>query len=272
MISCVIRTFNEKQYIGELLNILNIQSIGKKPEIIIVDSGSADGTIDIVKKYDVKLIQIKKEEFNYSYALNLGIENCSNELIAILSGHSIPSDESWMGKMISHFDDSKTAAVYSRQIPLPNADPYEVLRLERMFGKSASDTSNFSNAACFIRKSIWQQHPFVIMPAAEDKEWANWAVNRGYKIIYEPDAEVYHSHNESCRKAAERIIQIERAGDLSINRQRNILITLKQSAGMFVRDISKLPMIQLNACKKLALIRDCAARSFWYAYDFNRKE
>jgi GT2 family glycosyltransferase len=154
---------------------------------------------------------------------------------------------------------------------MPDADPYEVLRIEKMFGDEAKSGESFSNAACCIRKSVWEEHPYQILPAAEDKEWAQWAINHGYKIIYEPKAEVFHSHNEPSRKAANRIIQIERAMDLRIQRSRNSLLTFKQSIGMFLRDLKKLPVMQVNICKKLALIKNCAAKSFWYAYDFNRK-
>jgi glycosyltransferase involved in cell wall biosynthesis len=272
MISCVIRTFNEGELFNQLLNSISAQNIGLKPEIVVVDSGSSDGTVEIARKFAAKLVQIKKEDFNYSYALNLGIESCQNELVAILSGHAVPFDESWLIKTTTHFNDERVAAVYCRQIPMPDADPYEILRIDKMFGDTYQAGEHFSNAACCIRKSVWEKHPFAILPAAEDKEWAQWAMNNGYKIIYEPKAEVYHSHNEPCRKAANRIIQIERANDLRINRARNNLLTLKQSIGLFVRDLKKLPVMQVNIYKKLALIRDCAARSFWYAYDFSRKK
>jgi rhamnosyltransferase len=271
MISCVIRTFNEGKLIDQLLSALSVQSIGM-PEIVVVDSGSTDGTVETVKTYKTKLIQIKKEDFNYSYALNLGIQNAKHELIAILSGHSIPYDESWLEKMSSHFKDEKVAGVYCKQIPMPGADPYEALRIRKMFSDSEKTEANFSNAACCIRKSIWQEHQFAILPAAEDKEWAQWAISNGYKIIYEPKAEVYHSHNECCRKSANRIIEIERANDLRIMRKRSNALTLKQSAGLFVRDFKKLGLIDGGFLKKLSLTRDCAARSFWYAYDFKRNK
>ncbi|OHB60641.1 MAG: hypothetical protein A2Y12_02880 [Planctomycetes bacterium GWF2_42_9] len=269
MISCVIRTYNEQALLNQVLSALSVQSIGM-PEIVIVDSGSTDGTVEMAKQYKTKLIQIKKEEFNYSYALNLGIENTSYELVAILSGHSIPYDESWLEKISSHFRDEKVAGVYCRQIPMPDANPYEVLRIRKMFSDSEKTQANFSNAGCCIKKSIWQEHQFKILPAAEDKEWAQWAIDNCYKIIYEPKAEVYHSHNECCRKSANRIIDIERANDLRIMRRRSQILTLKQSAGLFVRDFKKLGMIDSGLLKKLSLARDCAARSFWYAYDFNR--
>ncbi|MEN6384942.1 MAG: glycosyltransferase family A protein [Phycisphaerales bacterium] len=272
MISCVIRTFNEGQLINQLLNSLFAQNYKYPPEIVVVDSGSTDGTIETIKKFNVQLIQIKKEDFNYSYALNLGIEKCGNELIALLSGHAVPFDETWFEKIITHFNDNRVAAVYCRQIPMPDANPYEVLRINKMFGDTEKSAEHFSNAACCIRKSVWQEHPYQILPAAEDKEWAQWAMNNGYKIIYEPRAEVYHSHNEPSRRAAARIIDIEKANDLRVRRNRTDMLTMKQSIGLFVSDLKKLPLIQSDIYTKLALIRDSAVKSFWYAYDFNRRK
>ncbi|HBG28280.1 MAG: hypothetical protein A2Y10_03200 [Planctomycetes bacterium GWF2_41_51] len=280
MISCVIRTFNERELIGELLNVMSAQNAGANLEIIVVDSGSMDGTIEIVKKHKVKLIQIKKEEFNYSYALNLGIKNCTNEFISILSGHSVPFDESWLKKMISHFENEKVAGVYCKQIPRPSAEVYEQLRLEKTFGNESKifDKGNldanmqFSNAACCIRKSVWQKHAFIIMPAAEDKEWAQWAINHDYKIVYDASTEAYHSHKDSCRRTAERIIEFEKAQDLRNNRKRNKIFTIRQSIGWFMRDLKKIPNFKENGLKKLTLLKDCAARSFWYTYDFDRKK
>ncbi|OQA02589.1 MAG: putative glycosyl transferase [Planctomycetes bacterium ADurb.Bin401] len=279
MISFVIRTYNEIAYIPKLIEMLQIQKSQDSKEIIIVDSGSTDGTLEMLNKYDVEILNIKKEDFNYSYALNEGIKNSKGEIIAILSGHSIPTNENWLKKMTTHFTDEKIAGVYCRQIPWLNADPYECLRLARTFDSKSrifdAITGNdlmFSNAASCIRRSVWEQHPFMILPAAEDREWAQWAIKTYYKIVYDATAEVYHSHKEPCRKSAKRLIDIEKARDIHKNARRNLLLTLKQSMGLFIRDIKKAPLMDENYIKKAMLLKDCAARSFWYAYDFNRKK
>jgi len=248
-ISVVIRTFNEAKFIGRLIENFRAQkNASTSTEIIVVDSGSTDGTVDIVKNLNVKLIEIAKSEFNYSYSLNLGIKRTKSDLIVILSAHAIPSQNNWLQKMSSHFENSKVAGVYSRQIPWPDADLHETLRIERMFGENPRSFSkktpnadmHFSNAASCIRRCVWEKHPFVIMPAAEDQEWAYWVIENGYIIIYEPEAAIYHSHNESCRKAAQRMIQLEKSADIRLSRKRNLVLTI-------------------------------IARSFWYIVDFKQK-
>ena len=60
-------------------------------QVVIVDSGSTDGTQAIVKGFPITLIQIKPEDFTYGYALNLGVANVDAEIVATLSAHSLPA-------------------------------------------------------------------------------------------------------------------------------------------------------------------------------------
>lgn len=279
-ISCIIRTLNEAEFIGRLIESLRSQRhSGADIEIIIVDSGSTDSTVEIIKKHGVKLIEMSKEQFDYSYSLNLGIKRTKSDLIVILSAHAIPSQNDWLEKMISHFENSKVAGVYSRQIPWPDADLHETLRIERMFGENPRSFSkkfpnadmHFSNAASCIRRCVWEKHPFVIMPAAEDQEWAHWAIENGYVIIYESKAAVCHSHNDSCRKSAHRMIQLEKSADTKLSRKRNLVLTIKQSIGWFIRGIKQILSPTYGKGRRVRLASQCIARSFWYIVDFKRK-
>jgi len=279
-ISAVIRTYNEAEYIGRLIQTLRAQSqYGQKLEIIVVDSGSTDSTIEILKKHNIKIISITREEFNYSKALNLGIEHSNGELIIILSAHAVPCENNWIEKMVKDFEDENVAGVYCRQVPWPQADPIEALRIEGTFGENSkifsggefSEAMKFSNAASGIRRSVWEKHRFLTMPAAEDREWAKWAVRNGYKIIYDTEFKVNHSHNESSRKAAQRVIALEKAGDIKNKMRRNSLLTVKQSAGWFIRDIRQIFSTNYTRGKKIKHTLQCLARSFWYILDFNRK-
>lgn len=279
-ISCVIRTLNEANFIGRLIQSLRAQkNIDADLEIIVVDSGSTDSTVEIVKKCGVKLIEIPKEQFNYSYSLNLGIKQTKSDLIVILSAHAIPCQNNWLQKIVSHFENSKVAGVYSRQIPWTDAGPHETLRIKRMFGENqksfSKETPNadmhFSNAASCIRRSVWEKHPFVIMPAAEDHEWAHLVIENGYTIIYEAKAAVRHSHNDSCRKSAQRMIQLEKSADIRLSRKRNPILTIKQSIGWFIKDVKRILSPTYGKGRRLKLASQCIARSFWYIVDFKRK-
>ena len=98
-IGCVIRTLNEAEFIGQCLDTLQSQNGEFDLEVVVVDSGSTDRTLDIINEYEVKLIKIDHKDirdFDYSYALNRGIQACSSEFIIILSAHSIPMQKNWI--------------------------------------------------------------------------------------------------------------------------------------------------------------------------------
>jgi rhamnosyltransferase len=231
----------------------------------------------MAKRFGVRLVEIHRNEFNYSKTLNIGIEQSSGELILIVSAHVLPREDDWLDKMISHFSDDSVAGVYCRQVPRAGADWREALRLEKQFGadsihfsKAAPlDGLSSSNAASCIRKSIWRKHNFVVMPAAEDREWAHWAIQNDYTIVYEARASVYHSHKEAARDTARRLIAIEKAADTRLGHKRTRVRTLKQACGLAFREIKEI--FAHSRCKGTR-VRSCAgtfATAFWYAVDFN---
>jgi rhamnosyltransferase len=281
-ISCVIRTFNEAASIKDLiLSIRSQKNLLAEPEIIVVDSGSTDSTTKILKTLEVTLIEIEKREFNYSTALNLVIKRSSGNLIVILSAHAILCQDTWLRKMVSHFEDEKVAGVYCRQIPWPNAGWWETLRIENTFGSNSVRFSpgsepfqynlHFSNVASCVRRDVWSRHPFV-MSAAEDHEWAGWAIESGYTIIYEAEVAVYHSHADTHRQASRRIIQLEKSADIRLSRNRTTLFTMGQAIRMISRDVRKVFAYSHHKESKLKLCLQAFCRGFWYFVDFSRRK
>ena len=94
--SIIIRTKNEEKWLGECLKKLREQTYSDF-EIIVVDSGSTDWTLEIAKKSDARIVQIKPEEFSYPFALNVGCRHATaTEYFVILSGHSLPISRTWL--------------------------------------------------------------------------------------------------------------------------------------------------------------------------------
>jgi rhamnosyltransferase len=171
--------------------------------VVVVDSGSTDGTQAIVRSFPTILLQIKPEEFTYGYALNLGVAAAEGELIATLSAHSTPTDAAWLANLVAPFKQPRVAGVYGRQRPRTNATPFELLGM-RLTGvlcdkpKLLDRRPLFSNANGAFRRALWLEHPFdERVRGAEDIAWVRTMQERGYLIAYEPSAAVYHSHGES---------------------------------------------------------------------------
>ena len=278
LISFVIRTYNEASFIGRLMNALQDQEgVAGEREFVIVDSESTDETVRIAQQWPVKLLSVRKQDFDYSRTLNLGIAASSGQLIVILSAHSIPSGTDWLSGMIENFADPRVAGVYCKQAAWPDANWRELRRINNMFGSESliyDGTQRgtgiiFSNAASCIRRSVWNEHRFTL-PAAEDREWAAWAVTHGYRIVYQAGVSVFHSHRESCRQTGQRAINLARAVDLEKGRNRTSLLTLCEAAAWIRRDLPDVMWLENPKPNRLKLAVECFARAFWFVHDFNR--
>lgn len=212
-ISVIIRTKNEAKDIGKCLELIKNQSF-QPLDIILVDSGSTDGTVEIVKQWqDVKIIEMPASEFTFGRSLNIGFEAAKGDVVISISAHAFPCDKYWLENNLKHFDNLDVAGVYGKQVPHPDAWPpvqreYLSFYGEKLRVQTDPDNSRdhiFSNANSAIRRQCWEKRKFdEQLTGSEDMEWA-WAMLKlGYKIIYEPAAGVYHSHNEPLNKLFKR--------------------------------------------------------------------
>ncbi len=197
-VSVIIRTKNEVAWIERVLKALMYQDYNDR-EIIVVDSGSTDGTQDIVRKYkEVRLLDYKGRYFP-GKAINLGISNSSGRYIALLSAHCIPLNDKWIERLLVDFlEGDDIAAVYGRQEPLPDSSLFDKRDLWTVFGiekRIQREDYFFHNANSMIRRDIWEEVKFdESLESLEDQKWAQDVTAKGYAIVYEPHASVYHYH------------------------------------------------------------------------------
>jgi rhamnosyltransferase len=218
-ISVVIPVKNGQKYLDSALKAIFSQKTNAKFEVIIVDSGSQDKTIDIAKNYPVNIYHIEEKNFNHGFTRNYGISKTQGEYSILMTADAIPYNESWMEKLIGNLTrDEYVAGTYSRQIPHKDSSPLTQMRVNRFFTSSGERREsqiidikaynklfpknkhlfcNFDNVSSCIRKSVWKEIPFPKTDFAEDLEWAKSVLEAGHKIVYEPDSIVYHSHDFS---------------------------------------------------------------------------
>jgi rhamnosyltransferase len=205
--SVVIRAFNEEKNIGRVLQGIKQQSV-KQVEIILVDSGSTDATINIAKKFGVEVISIPPESFSFGYSLNCGITTTSNEYVVIASAHVYPLYSDWLERLLAPFNDPQIALTYGKQRGNENThfSEHQVFTQwypEQSVVKQRHPFCNNANAA--IRRDLWKIHPYdETLSGLEDIEWAHYMIGLGYSIAYVADAEVIHVHNETPRKVYNR--------------------------------------------------------------------
>ena len=273
-VGVVIRALDEAELIGRCLEALRDQRGSHALDIVVVDSGSTDATVEIAEAGGARVVHIAPEDFDYSRALNVGIEEARGELVAILSAHAIPLDDRWLERMIAPFEDPKVAGVGSRQITWPGAGWSEVERLRSAFGDTRRDYRGgdtggllFSNAASVIRRSVWEERRFTL-PAVEDLDWARRVIAAGLTIVYEPAAAVYHSHDEPPRARARRKIDINRALTPAGGRTRRR--TLREAAALLYHEGRVIGGLDEPARRKLAYLGELLQTVWYYLIDFSR--
>ena len=196
-VSIIIRTRNEAKNLEPVLVKITHQEGDFAVEIIIIDSNSTDGTLDVAAKYHCRVIQLPVNDFSWGRALNMGLEAATNEYCVLLSGHCPPVDDKWLISLISPLTDQSVAVTCGRQIPRHGLDPFEEAELERWFPARPENESflMFTSANSAIKRSLWQIYGFSeIINSLEDAELSAKLKKMGYEIKYVSEAAVYHSH------------------------------------------------------------------------------
>jgi rhamnosyltransferase len=225
-VSIVLPCYNGEQYLNQVLASIYQQRTVFRYEVIIIDSGSTDRTIEIASSYPVRLFQITNNEFGHGKTRNLGAHIGHGQYIAFLTQDATPANEYWLENLVTPLAaDSRVAGVYSRQIPRSDCNPCErrdidagagpVSLLKRVDFNDELQKENyerhtrmiiaFSNVSSCIRREVLEHLPFsetVVM--VEDQDWSKRAIEAGWTIRYESSSIVYHSHNHSARALYKR--------------------------------------------------------------------
>ncbi len=194
--SIIIRSHNEERWIASCLRSVFSQEFTDF-EVILVDNGSDDSTVRRAKEFPIKEV-VEVVDYRPGKALNLGIRASSGQYLVFLSAHCIPVNRQWLGNLIAGFLDQTIAGVYGRQQPMSFSSPEDRRDLIIAFGldrRIQEKDPFFHNANSAIRHDIWEQIPFdEAISNIEDRIWAEKALTQGYRILYEPEASVYHYH------------------------------------------------------------------------------
>lgn len=212
LVSIIIRTKNEERWISQCLEGVFSQGY-KNFEVILVDNESTDKTIEKAKQFNLKEI-VTCRDYLPGKALNMGIRKAKGEYIVCLSGHCIPTNVLWLGNLLRNMAEPQIAGIYGRQEPMaftPDADKRDLLLVFGLDRKVQVKDDFFHNANSLIRRDLWEEIPFdETVTNIEDRVWSRKVLQRGYKIIYEPDASVYHFHGIHHDGDAERCANVVR--------------------------------------------------------------
>jgi len=207
--SVVVRCYNEAEHIGKLLYGISRQK-DVKYEVILVDSGSTDGSLEIARNFGVsKIIYISPEDFSFGRSLNFGIAEANAPICVIASAHVYPRHQNWLHTLVERFDDEgQIGLVYGKQrgncqTTFSESQIFRTWFPSHDIDRQASPFCNNANAA--IRRDLWETFPYnEQLTGLEDVDWARRIQAAGYDISYAADAEVVHVHDETAREVFNR--------------------------------------------------------------------
>ena len=219
-VSIVIPTLNAGPGFEDLLEKISVQEGNFDREVLVVDSGSTDGTDELARRYGAIVHQISKAEFNHGATRNLGISLARGEYVILTVQDAVPFDERWMAAMVENLErDERVVGVYGRQIPHPDSSALTRVLVNNLATAGLERREHFAggpeqyrkmppvkrrrlaafdNVSSCLRRSVWKEMPFEKTNFGEDIRWGKRVVEAGYKTVYEPRSAVFHSHERGA--------------------------------------------------------------------------
>ena len=218
MISIVIPVKDGGADLIRCLDAIARQRVDDDVEVIVVDSGSRDGSAERARNWGAQVHEIPSHEFHHGQTRNIGADLARGDTLVFTSQDAYAATGSWLTNLTTPLrGDENVAGVYGRQFPHEDATPPERYFLDFLYGAEprtqrivqANDltfeSTLFSNVNSALPRRVWETFPFaddIVM--SEDQEWSRRVLLAGRTIIYEPGAAVHHSHSYSMAGALRR--------------------------------------------------------------------
>ena len=219
LVSIVIPTLNGGATLRRLLKGIDAQTAPFNWEILAIDSGSTDGTLELLRDHGVTVMSVPRATFNHGETRNGALRRARGDFAVLIVQDAVPQGSHWLSELVRPLqNDSSLAGTFARQQAWPDASrltthylahwvacgrdartiaPLSSHQLAMMSPTERHVACAFDNVCSCIRLSVWRTHPFRATPIAEDLEWAREVLTSGYRLAYVPSAIVWHSHERS---------------------------------------------------------------------------
>jgi O-antigen biosynthesis protein len=221
VVTVAIPVLNGATYLDEVLSAVRAQVVDRDVEIVIVDSGSTDGSLGIARNHGARVHEIPKSEFSHGGTRNLLMELASGSHVAFLTQDATPADDRWLAALLEGFEQAPdVAAVFGPHEPRAEAGHVIKAEMERHFANWRNDAQAIdvqrldrspsgiavyladpgrltflSSVNCCIERTAWEKIRFQDVRYAEDQLFGRELIEAGYAKVFHPDARVLHSHH-----------------------------------------------------------------------------
>lgn len=215
-VSVIIPTKDAGEGFAMLLSDLRSQRGIGPLDIVVVDSGSSDHTVDIAQLYQATLIQIPPHEYSHAHSRNLAAEHANGKYLLFVVQDMLPSSDTWISEMVSFLEENRLAAVSSLEIPREDADLFARFELHsyqeflgvvsnqtRVLSKPLHDAyddlrqnAQLSSVAMLISRATFQAYRFR-SEYGEDLDLGLRLIRAGHRLGISAASPVIHSHLRS---------------------------------------------------------------------------
>jgi len=214
-VSVVIPTLNAGTEFGWLLRKLRAQRGLREVQIVIVDSGSRDGTVALAREAGAKVVEIAPSEFTHSHSRNVGADAADGDYMLFMVQDAFPIGEYWLHGMLRFLRDPKherLAAVSCSEASRSDSDlMYDAMidthyrflgcleqdRVGRHRGNdhmSLRSQGQLSDVSCLIGRELFGQYRYR-GDYAEDLDLGIRLIKDGWQVAMLASVKVVHSHN-----------------------------------------------------------------------------
>lgn len=218
-VTVAVPVLNGARYLAEVLSAVRAQRLDREVELLVVDSGSTDGSVQIARRHGATVHEIDKADFSHGGTRNWMVEQAHGDRVAFITQDATPASENWLAALMEGFEQADdVAAVFGPHRPRPDASHMIKSEMERHFGVWGDDGVHvqrldrtpagiaeyrafpgkltfLSDVNCAIARWAWERVPYRSVPYAEDQLLGRELIEAGFAKVFQPDAAVLHSHD-----------------------------------------------------------------------------
>lgn len=208
-VSIIIRALNEEKYLPECIENINQQEFQGDYEIILVDSGSIDQTVNIAERFGAQIVRIQQDNFTFGRSLNLGCKQAKGDVLVFISAHCIPYGNHWLRELCEPIFLGTAPYAYGRQIIRDEVSNVAEGNVFKQYYPALCSTNRLpyfvNNANAALSRKIWENFQFdENLTGLEDMALGKVLVDHGLCIDYVPNAAVEHIHTETWSQIRNR--------------------------------------------------------------------